>query len=141
MLPWRLEIKFAGKLVEKSVSWPFPNPHCAIALHVAMATHRTQARAGSSDLSAQQHEIDDLLNVGDCVLVLRQSHRPAEDCPLRLDEDLCRVFDSGFVNATLIEEVAPVHLAQRSGEPFKAGCILVDKFMIQHTPRIFLFLS
>ena len=42
--------------------------------------HRPAPRP--ADLPAQQREVDDLLDVGDAVLVLREAHRPGADHPL-----------------------------------------------------------
>src|SRR6267154_2533817 len=42
VLTRRLEIKFSRELVEKGFCGPLPNSHCAIALHIAMAAHRTK---------------------------------------------------------------------------------------------------
>src|SRR6266849_470191 len=49
----RLEIKLGSKLVEKRVGGPFPNSHCAIALHIAVSPNRAKACARLSDLPAQ----------------------------------------------------------------------------------------
>src|SRR6185312_16734537 len=83
----RLKTEFSSKLVEKSVRRSFPNPHRAIALHVAMAAHRAEAGSGFSYLTAQQHQVHNFLNVGHRVLVLRQSHGPTKDRSVRLDKD------------------------------------------------------
>ena len=61
---------------------PLPDAHGAIALDVRMAAHRADARAGLADGSAQKQHVDDLADVVDRVLVLRQPHRPADDDPL-----------------------------------------------------------
>ena len=111
MMTWRLEIKFRSQLVEKIIARLLPDSHRAIALHVAMAAHRAQTCARLAELSAQHHEIDDLLNVRDGVLVLGQAHRPAEDHALRVNEDAPCVFDFDFRDARLFEDVAPVLLA------------------------------
>src|ERR1051325_5694501 len=75
----RLEIKYFAKLFEKRFSGAFPNTHGAIALHVAVTSHRTHTRARFPDLSAQKHQVHDLLNVRDRVLVLREAHGPTAD--------------------------------------------------------------
>src|SRR4029078_7619187 len=93
VVSWRLEVKGLAEFIEKRFSRSLPDPDGAIALHVAVTTHGTQSGARLSDLPAQQHQVDDLLNVRDGVAMLRQSHRPTEDRTLRIDEDLCGLFD------------------------------------------------
>src|SRR6476619_2677798 len=61
MISRRLEIKYFTELVEERLSRSFPDTHCAIALHVTVPAHRTQTRAGFSDLPAQKHQVHDLL--------------------------------------------------------------------------------
>src|SRR6185295_18526473 len=46
VLTRRLETKFRAQLIQKIIAGLLPDAHRAIALHVAMATHRTQTRAG-----------------------------------------------------------------------------------------------
>ena len=58
-----------------------PDAHRAIALHVAVAAHRAGARARAAEVAAQQQQVDDLLDVGDRVLVLGEAHGPAGDDP------------------------------------------------------------
>ena len=52
-IAWRVELKFAAKLIEKRIAHPFPNPHRPIALNVGMAAHRTRPRAGTPDAAAE----------------------------------------------------------------------------------------
>src|SRR5258705_11630725 len=73
VLTRRLEIKFSSELVEKGFSGSFPNSHSAIALHITMAAHRTKAGAWVADLPTQQHQVNDLLDIGHGVLVLGQT--------------------------------------------------------------------
>src|SRR6185295_19418507 len=88
-----LEIKGFAETIQEQLGWPFPNTNRAIALHVAVTTHRTEACARFSDLATQQHQVDDLLDVRDGIAVLRKSHGPAEDRALRCDEDLRGLFN------------------------------------------------
>src|SRR6185503_18127805 len=71
MIARRLEVINVTELFQKTLGRPLPDADGAIALHVAVPAHRTEARARLADLSAQQHEVDDLLNVCDCIAVLR----------------------------------------------------------------------
>ena len=74
-----------------------------------MSTHWTQSGSGLSDLAAQQHEVDDLLNVCNCVAMLREAHGPTKDRPLRLDKDLGCLFHLVLRYATLFDNLVPRH--------------------------------
>src|SRR5258708_1314711 len=127
----RLKIEFRAQLLQKLFAWLFPNSHSAIALHVAVAAHRTQPGPRLPNLSAQKHEVDDLLNVGDSVLMLGQAHRPAKDHALRFNEDVSRIFDLAFRDARLFEDVAPVRLAECRREFIKTARIFLDELLIK----------
>src|SRR5437764_15201278 len=88
MFARRLEIKFFREVVEKRCGRALPDAHRSVALHVRVAAHRADASAGLANLSAKEKQVDDLLNVGDGVPVLRESHCPATDCALRLNHHL-----------------------------------------------------
>src|SRR6266550_2493492 len=96
MTAWWFKIEFGPQLVEKGVSGSFPNSHCAIALDVAVPPDRAQARAWFANLPAEQHQVNDLLNVSHRVLVLRQAHGPTENCSFRINENFRSVFDMRF---------------------------------------------
>ena len=74
-----LEIECFAEAIEKCLTRSFPDADSTIALHVAVAAHRAQARARLSDLTTQQHQVYDLLYVRHCVAMLRQAHGPTED--------------------------------------------------------------
>src|SRR5213595_2641026 len=84
---WR-EAKNIAKAIEKLWSRALPDADSAVALDVAVAAHWTKAGACLADLTAEQMQVDDLLNVGDGVHVLGESHPPARDRPLRFREDV-----------------------------------------------------
>ena len=82
VIPWilrRIEMKFGFELIQKFIARPFPNTHRAVALHVAMTANRAHPGAGLTDGAAQEQQVDDLLNRGDGIMALGQSHRPADD--------------------------------------------------------------
>ena len=94
----RFKPKLRAQSFQKSGRRPLPNADGAIALNVAVPTHRAQTRTGLADLPAQQHQVDDLLNVRHCVAVLGKAHGPTEDRALRRHEDLRGLFNqiSGY---------------------------------------------
>src|SRR5437762_547408 len=132
MCAWRGEIEFLAELIEKVFSRLFPNPHRAIALHVAVAAHRAQARSRFAKLTAQQHQVNDLLNIRHGVLVLRQAHSPTKDHPLRLDENARGIFKLTLLDSALVENVAQMNLRQRSFEFIEAARVFFDKLAIQN---------
>ena len=58
----RREIELAAEAGKKIRAGFFPDTHSAVALHVAVSAHRAKTCAGASDIAAQQHEVDDLLD-------------------------------------------------------------------------------
>src|SRR4051794_17417844 len=107
MISRRLEVEYLSKSIEKGFGRPFPDADGSIALHVAVTPHRTKPRARLTNLTAQQHQVHDLLNVRDCVAMLRQSHGPAKDRALRFDEDLGSLFDLLFLDSALLDDRRP----------------------------------
>src|ERR1051326_8978838 len=73
-----LEIKSFAQPVEERFGGSFPDTHGAITLHVAVTAYRTKSCAGLSDLPAQEHQVHDLLDICNRVLMLRQTHRSEE---------------------------------------------------------------
>src|SRR5438874_7262017 len=132
MRAWRGEIEFLAELIEKVFSRLFPNPHRAIALHVAVAAHRAQARSRFAKLTAQQHQVNDLLNIRHGVLVLRQAHSPTKDHPLRFDEDARGTLEITFLDSTLIENFAQMKLRQRGFEFIEAARVFLYELVIQN---------
>src|SRR5258708_11309780 len=131
--------EFCAQSIKKIRAWLFPDTHRAIALHVAMTTHRAQTRAGLSHLSAQQHQVDDLLDIGDSILMLSQAHGPAKDYPLGLDKDSRGIFDFDFRDSRLLKDIAPMAAAKRRLELFKPRRMAIYEFMIQYAtwPALF----
>jgi hypothetical protein len=64
----RLETKLTAESIEKTWRWPLPDAHSAVALHVAVSTHRTNTRTRPPDAAAQQQHVDDFLNVATAFL-------------------------------------------------------------------------
>src|SRR3982751_2350428 len=75
----RLEFELNTKFFKEGLSWTFGDPHRAIALHITVTADGAKSGAGLSQLTAQQHEVHNFLNVCDCILMLRQSHGPTKD--------------------------------------------------------------
>ena len=84
----RREMKFFSQAAQKFRRGSLPNSHGAITLHIAVATHRTRARARLSKMSAQQKKIDNFLNVANGVAMLRKTHGPATNQGLAVGDDL-----------------------------------------------------
>ena len=132
MSSWRLEIEFFTKLVHKVLSRLLPNSHRAIALDVAVAAHRTKTSARLAQLSTQHHQVNDLLNVRDRVLVLSQAHRPTENHAFRINKELRRIFDLRFSDSRLFEDVTKVHVCESISEFREPSRVLVDEFVIEN---------
>ena len=132
MAPRRPKPKFLFQAVEELRGWLLPNSHRAIALHVTVTAHRTKTRTRFAELSAQHHQVHDLLNVGDRVFVLRQSHGPAKDHSLGFNKDARRIFELRLADSGLLEDVAEMGLMQRGLKFLKPRCVSVDEFMIEN---------
>src|SRR6185503_3408297 len=129
MTAWRLKIKLRAQLVEKCIARPFPNSHRAIALHIAVSPYRAETCARFSHLPAQEHQINDLLNVSHRVLVLCQAHGPTEDCSFRFNKDFRSIFDMRLGNSALLEQIAPVRVLDRLGTLRKTFRVVSDKVL------------
>jgi hypothetical protein len=77
VLPRRLETELATEIVQKRLSHSLAYSHGAIALDIAMPSHRTSPAAGTADVSLEEEEIHHLFDRGDGISMLRESHRPA----------------------------------------------------------------
>ena len=93
MAPRRFEIELRRELVQKVIARAFGDSHCAITLNITVAADRTESCTRFADLPTQQHEIHYFLNIADGVLMLRQSHGPANDRPVGFDKDPRSGFD------------------------------------------------
>src|SRR3712207_8355412 len=101
-------------------------------LHVRVAAHGARARAGLARLTAEQQEVDYLLNVCDGVLVLREPHRPADYRALRRDEDLRGLAHLLARDAARLGQLAPTRLAERARELLEAVRALVYELPVEH---------
>ena len=106
--------------------------HGAVALHVGVAAHRADARAGLADHPAQQQHVDDLADGRHGLAVLGQPHRPADDGPLRLREhpgdslDLLPRQAGGFVDLVPVDVGQVLAVAPRTRRCTAATNCLVD---------------
>src|SRR6266480_2453531 len=64
VLARRFEIKLCYQVIQKRRGRPLPNAHRAVVLNIAMTADRAQTGSRFSDLSSKQHEVNDLLDVG-----------------------------------------------------------------------------
>ena len=131
--------EFTSELVEKSICGSFPDSHRAIALHVAVPSDGTKPGAGFANLPAAQHHIHYLLNVSDCVLMLRQSHRPTKDCAFRFNKDLRSRFDLLSRNTRLLNDFMPRCVDHRHRKFFKPTRVTANEVVIQYLARAPLF--
>jgi hypothetical protein len=79
MISGRLELKDLVESIVEVVGHFFEDAHRAVALHVAVATDRGEAGAGSSDGPDEEVEVDDFADGGDGVAMLGDAHGPAGD--------------------------------------------------------------
>ncbi len=128
------EIEFLAERGHKLRAHLFPDADGAVPLHVAVAAHRTEARAAATDLAPQQGEVHDRLHVADAVFVLRDAHRPGADHPLGLDGDLRRLVNDVAREAAVLQDAFPALVAEVVGKRLKALGVLLDEVVGQHFP-------
>src|SRR5262245_48497155 len=97
-----------------------------------MSAHGTNTRTWFANLTSQQHQINNLLDVGHCIPVLTKSHGPAEDRAFRFRKYSRSLFDLLFGNTRLRKQVVPRNNAQGLFELFKASRLFTDEVMVQH---------
>ena len=108
-----------------------PDAHRAIALHVAVAAHRTDARTRLADVAAQEQQVDDLLDVGDGVLVLREAHRPASDHAIRVEIDRGSLAHLLAGDAALAHQVVERDRVERGEEALEAFGVIADEGAVE----------
>src|ERR1700677_1128375 len=124
------EVKLASERFEKGLSGPLPDSHRAVALDVGVPAHAARSRAGSSHVPAQQEKVHDRSDIVDAVLLLRQTHRPSGDHPLR-----CRAQPAGSLDLLPGKPAAgddffPSGALEVVNERLESRCELLDERMI-----------
>ena len=54
---------------------------CAISLDITMSPYGAGSCAGLTDCALHQKQVDTFMDIVDAILMLRQTHRPADDNP------------------------------------------------------------
>ena len=67
--------------------------------------------------------------------MLSEFHCPAEDRTFGLNKNPGGIFDLGFWNTALLNNVSPVGLAESFGKLFKARSVVADELMVEHLAR------
>src|SRR5207253_6329492 len=76
---WHFELEAPFQCIEKERWWALVDAHGAVALHVTVATHWTQAGTRPAEVAAQQHQVGDFLDGRYRMAMLGDAHRPAHD--------------------------------------------------------------
>ena len=96
---WRCKIEFGAEPLQKVWRGTLPDAHGAVALHIAVAAHRTGTGARAAHVTTQQQQVHDLLDVRHAILVLCHAHRPAADHRPRRGNDRRDLPDAQLGNA------------------------------------------
>jgi hypothetical protein len=84
VLPRRIKAEFLAQRVQESGRHLLPDAHGPVPLDVAVPADRRGAGTGFADVAAEQEQVDDLLDGGHGLLVLRDAHGPGDDHLVRL---------------------------------------------------------
>src|SRR5947209_16645894 len=96
-----------------------------------MPAARTGAGALAANVPTEQEEVDNLLNGGDGVWVLGQSHGPATNGALRAHRNFSRSANLFTGNATAKEDVVPARRPQIGDEQIEGGGVILDEFTVE----------
>ena len=78
----RVDMTNAGQPVQELLGRPVVDAAGAVALNVAVAAHRRRAGALPAEVSAQQHQVDDLADGVDTVFMLGEAQTPTDQGPV-----------------------------------------------------------
>ena len=87
--PRRREGEFGLELIEESRGRAFPNPHGAVALHIAVPPHGTQSAARSPELAGDQMQVHEFADGLHRVVMLGEAHGPTGDALLCRNKYVC----------------------------------------------------
>src|SRR6266508_1867350 len=90
------KVELGTKPVKKRSCRAFPDSHRSIALNIAVPSDGTKPSSRFADLTSQQHQIHDLLDIGYSVLMLRQAHGPTKNCAFGFNKDFRGILYLGF---------------------------------------------
>ena len=123
----------------RNIGLGYPDAHCSVALYIAVAPNRTNARPGAADVPAQQKEIDDFANRSHRIPVLRQAHRPTANDIRGFQHDIGRFSDLLSGEPAAVQYLLPPCSFQRSRQFIKTGSVSGDEFVIENLPGSFAF--
>lgn len=96
-----------------------------------MPAYRTDTRAGLPDHPAHQQKVDCFLDGGDAVSLLRQSHRPADDGGVGLDERLCGLSKLADRQAGGLEDDVEIDVPDYRQPLIETGGVVGDELVIE----------
>ena len=128
----RFKPKGSLQLVQKFRFGRFPDADGAVALHVAVATHRAGAGARLANAALEQEQVDDFLDVLNSVFVLRQAHGPADDDLLFVAQQLRRLQYPVPSYATGLHQLFKIVLFQFIDERLVPFCLFGNKIPVEH---------
>ena len=131
VLTGRAELEFLVQPVVERLRHLFEDAHGAVALDVGVAAHRTNAGAGLADVALKQQDVDYVAEGGNGMLVLGQSHGPADDGGAGREHPLTCGMNLFQGEAGRLHNVVPLHLFQETQVVVKAHGVVVDEVVVQ----------
>lgn len=135
--PRQAHLQVTLKAVDKGGSRLLVDPHGAVALHVAVAPHRTEPRPRLANLATHQVQVDYLADGVDRVQMLGQPHGPAADDAAAGGKHTGRQHYIGASQAGLLLDLGPACGAHLRFVFIKVAGMAGDKVAIHHLGRLF----
>src|SRR5262249_1573773 len=107
------------------------NSHRTVALHITVTADGTKSGAWPTEVPPQEKKIRHRLHVGDAVLMLRESHRPARDQTLGGRDNIRRLDDLFARDSAGGDDLLPARAREIRSERVEAICVARNEFAIE----------
>ena len=132
VLARRIDMAHLGEPVEELLVRAMVDPERAVTLHVAVAAHRARPGSLTSDVAAEQHQVEDLPDRVHAMLVLRDAQAPGDDHPPGLQVRIGEPADRRFVHAGASHQLAPGRCLAQRPVLLKAMRIALEELPVEH---------
>ena len=135
VLTRRVEAELLAQGVQERRRHLLPDAHGPVALDVAVPADGRGAGAGLADVAAQQQQVDDLLDGGHALLVLRDAHGPGDDHLLGPQVAVRELVDLLGPQARGLQDRCFVQRGQVRLQFLQPLAVLREELVVQHGAR------